>query len=102
MSDDLFFERLRRDAETLRYVPDQLALERLAAKIRERVHGQHSVSQLLAYWFRPMAASLAVVALAATVCLSWVGHSQDPVSVDQIAANATPATSDSDSYSVGE
>ncbi|MBK5258142.1 MAG: hypothetical protein JJE51_00985 [Thermoanaerobaculia bacterium] len=69
MSDDRFFERLRADASGLRYEPDSVTLSRLAAKVRARI-AQPTVAQLLALWFRPLAASLAAIALAAAIGLT--------------------------------
>ena len=70
MSDDRFLERLREDAAMLRYEPrDAFAWTRLAARVRERVNRPADVSQLLARWFRPIAASFLLLAVAAPVLL---------------------------------
>lgn len=102
MTEDPFLERLRAEAMQLRYAPDELTFVRLAARVRERVQGQPSVAQLLALWFRPVATSLAALALAASLGLSWVNHTQEAVAVDQIAASTIQTSNDADLYSVGE
>ncbi|MEO8034124.1 MAG: hypothetical protein ABI837_06795 [Acidobacteriota bacterium] len=102
MTEDPFIERLREEATQLRYAPDEHMFVRLAAKVRERIQGQPSVSQLLALWFRPVATSLAALAIAASLGLSWVMHTQETVAVDQIATSTTQTSADADVYSVGE
>lgn len=72
MTDDRFFERLRRDAAALRYDGDPAMQTRIAARIRARLSAPASVTQLLARWFRPLAASLAALGLAATIGLVFV------------------------------
>jgi hypothetical protein len=67
MSDDKFFERLRADAQPLRFEPaDEAIWTRLAANVRARIE-QPTVTQVIAAWLRPLAASLAAVALAAAL-----------------------------------
>jgi hypothetical protein len=71
MSDDRFFERLRHDAAPLRYEADDVAIARMAARIRGRVaEPPPGVAQWLAAWFRPLAATLTAVAIAASVGLA--------------------------------
>jgi hypothetical protein len=62
MSDDNFFERLRGDAAPLRYEPDAVAFSRMSARIRDRV-ATPTVAELLARWFRPLAAAVTALAL---------------------------------------
>lgn len=70
MSDDRFFERLRSDARRLQYQPaDDFVLTRLSARIRARME-EPTVAHFLAGWIRPLAASLSVLILAATIGLS--------------------------------
>jgi hypothetical protein len=88
MMDDRFFERLREDARQLQFPLDPLMAARLGARIRARVAAQPTVSQLLAGWLRPLAATVAAVALAAVLSVSWIESSPDTASVDQIAANS--------------
>jgi hypothetical protein len=77
MNDDLFFERLRKDAWQLRYDADDIALTRLSARVRERVAAPPpSVALFLARWFRPLAASLAALAIAATIGVEWYASAQ--------------------------
>ncbi|MEA2491519.1 MAG: hypothetical protein QOH21_3311, partial [Acidobacteriota bacterium] len=63
MSDDNFFGRLRGDAAPLRYEPDAVALSRMSARIRDRVATPATVAELLARWFRPLAAAVIALAL---------------------------------------
>jgi hypothetical protein len=106
MSDDNFFERLRSDAAPLRYEPDPIAVTRLQARVRERIAAQASVAHLLASWFRPIATSIAALALAAAISTSWYQESHDTAAsvatVDSIAS-ATPVdvTVGGDTFSVG-
>jgi len=67
MSEDHFFERLRADAAPLRREPDEWTLARIRARIRERLAPRPTVAQLLAAWFRPLAATLTVIAIAAAI-----------------------------------
>ena len=88
---DKFFERLREDAKHLRYEPaDGAAWTRLAARVSERVHAQPTVSQFLARWLRPIGASVAALALAATIGVTWIETDPGPdMTVEAMAA--TPA-----------
>lgn len=67
MSDDRFFERVRSDAAPLRYEPDAVAMARMAARIREQIAEPPTVAQLLARWFRPLAAAVVAIAIVAGV-----------------------------------
>ena len=72
MNDDRFLDRLRIDAQRLRYEADDVTLSRLTARVRARVAAQPAtVESFLAGWFRPLAASLVALALAATVGVEW-------------------------------
>jgi len=93
MTDDKFFERLRQDAAPLRYQPDDVAVTRLQARVRERIAAQASVAQLLAGWFRPIATSIAALAIAAAVGTAWMQQADQttltaPATVDSIAASS--------------
>lgn len=99
MTDEQFLERLRGDAAPLRYEPDPFALARIRANVRERI-ARPTVAQLLAAWFRPLAATLSAIALAAVLAV---------VTIDD-TDNSTNGTIDSgveivmagDTYSVGQ
>lgn len=67
MSDDPFFERLRGDAAMLRHRPDDATLARIHARIQERLAPRVTVMELLALWIRPVAATMAAIALAAAI-----------------------------------
>jgi hypothetical protein len=97
MSEDRFLERLRGDARLLRYEPGDAVLTRLAAKIRERIQTP-GVSQLIASWFRPLAASLAAVGLAGSIGLFFYFDRNDVVPIsDPIEISMA-----GDVYSVGD
>ena len=66
---DPFFERLRADARPLRYEPDEFALARIRANIRARLE-RPTVAQLLAAWFRPVLATVALLASIAVFTLT--------------------------------
>lgn len=74
MNDDEFFQRLRGDAQTLRHQPDEVTLARIRARIHSHIapRAQPTVAQLLAAWFRPLAATAAAIALAAIIGVSVV------------------------------
>jgi hypothetical protein len=77
--DDKFFERLRGEARSLRFEPDDIMATRIAARVRERIaaESQAGVAQVLARWFRPVAASLAALALAAILSAQWMEQTTD-------------------------
>ncbi len=105
MSDDRFLERLREDARPLRYTPgDDAIWTRLPAKIRARLHSAPaSASQLLAAWFRPIAASLTAIALVATIGLAWSEQPRETTpTTDTISANGVDIVMDGDLYRVGD
>ena len=68
--DDKFFERLRGDAMPLRYRVDEETLTRIRERIYERIAPKPTIAELLASWFRPLAATLATFALAAAISLA--------------------------------
>jgi len=103
MSEDRFLERLREDAAMLRYEPrDAFAWTRLAARVRERVNRPADVSQLLARWFRPIAASFLLLAVAAGVTVTWLERTQPTYPVETIASHPVEITVDGDIFSLTE
>jgi hypothetical protein len=76
---DNFLDRLRNDARQLRYEPDEMMSIRIAARVRERVAAelQTGIAQILARWFRPVVASLATLALVATLGIQWAEQTHD-------------------------
>jgi hypothetical protein len=76
---DNFLDRLRADARQLRYEPDEMMSTRIAARVRERIaaESQTGIAQVLARWFRPVVASLATLALVATLGIQWAEQSHD-------------------------
>lgn len=98
MSEDRFFERLRADAGSLRHEPDEQALRRLRAQIRERIESPPTVAALLAAWFRPLATTFAAVALAAAIGAAALSANEDATtSIDQ---NTIEITMAGDTYRV--
>lgn len=92
MSDDRFFEELREDSRPLRYEPDDFMITRITARVQERISVQTSVAGMLARWFRPLATSMATLALAAGLGLAWMSHTAQtttPAAVESLAANNT-------------
>ncbi|HKR62482.1 MAG TPA: hypothetical protein VJZ00_02020 [Thermoanaerobaculia bacterium] len=75
--DDKFFERLRGDARSLRHKPDAFAMTRIRARIRERIEESPTVLTLLAAWFRPLAATLTAIAIAAAIGLTAFNTSDE-------------------------
>ena len=68
--DDKFFEKLRGDAAPLRYRVDEATLTRIRERIYKRIAPTPTLAELLASWFRPLAATLATFALAAAIGLA--------------------------------
>ena len=95
MTDEEFFDRLRSDAAALRYEPDPFALARVRAMVRERIL-RPTVTQLLAAWFRPLAATLTAIALAAAIGIASIDTS-DNTSLGDSSVEIVMA---GDSYSV--
>jgi hypothetical protein len=105
MTDDKFFERLRDDAASLRYEPDDVALTRLAARVRARVAEEPDVAQLLARWFRPITMSLAALALAATLGVQWYAQreQQQPVTLEAaMTGDPVEISFDGNVYTLGQ
>jgi len=103
MSEDRFLERLREDARSLRYEPqDDVIWTRLPAKIRARIQAQPlTASQLLASWFRPIAVSLTAVGVAATIGLAMF-EAPSLTTTDTLASASVDIQFDGDSYLVGD
>jgi anti-sigma-K factor RskA len=98
MMDETFFEQLRHDAQHLQYLPDDITVARLTARVRARLTAatvaQPTVAQLLAGWLRPIAAVVAAMAIAATLSVVTESRNHDNPTVDQIAANNTEISVD--------
>ena len=90
---DNFLERLRTDARRLRFEPDEMMTTRIAARVRERIaaESQAGIAQILARWFRPAVASLATLALVATLGIQWSEQSHDAsaASLDSMTSTQT-------------
>jgi hypothetical protein len=104
MNDDRFMERLKEEARSLRFDPQDDAIwTRLAARIRAGLAARPlTPAQLLAAGFRPIAASLTAVALAATIGLAWFERTNEAAAVDSFAASGVEIAMDGDLYSVGD
>jgi hypothetical protein len=96
--DDKFFEKLRVQASPLRYEPDPASLERIRARIQERIAEPQTVAALLAAWFRPLAAALTAVAILAAIGLATIDTS-DPTALTPDRVEIVVA---GDSYVVGD
>ncbi len=94
MTEDPFFERLRRDASALRHEPDPFTLARIRARIQERI-ARPTVMQLLAAWCRPLAVTLTAIAVAAVIGFTTLDTSDDRLAEPEIVMAG-------DSYSVGQ
>jgi hypothetical protein len=85
MTDDPFFARLRGDAQSLRHQPDDATLARIRARIEATIAPRPTVAQLLAAWFRPLAATAAALALASAIGIAVAGSDDltvgDPVEI---------------------
>jgi len=88
-----FFDRLRTNARQLRYEPDEMMSIRIAARVRERIaaESQSGIAPVLARWFRPVVASLATLALVATLGIQWAEQSHDAAaaSLDTMTSTQT-------------
>jgi len=103
MNEDRFFDRVRKEAASLRYEPrDAFVWTRLSARIRERIKRPADVSQMLARWLRPAAASFLMLAIAAGLTVVWVEHAQSPYAVETIASHPVEITVDGDTFSLTE
>ena len=104
MTEDKFMERLREEAEHLRFAPSDNApiWTRLSANIRDRIQTHTTVSSMLARWFRPMAASFAMLAIVAALSIGWVESREPAYSADSIASNSMEISIDGDTYSLAE
>src|SRR5260370_16268041 len=76
--DDNFLDRLRAEARSLRFEPDDMMTTRIAAHVRGRIaiEAQAGIAQVLARWFRPVVASLATLALVAALGVQWLEQSR--------------------------
>ena len=71
--------------------------------MRERVAAAPTVESFLARWFRPLAASLATLALAATIGVQWYEHAQQQrTTTVEAALSADPVeiSIDGDTYTL--
>jgi hypothetical protein len=98
-----FLDQLRDDARRLRYQPDDDVLwTRLAARVRDRVQAQPSVSQLLTRWFRPITAALAILALGAVLGVTWFETRAPVYTLEAIASNSVEISIDGDTFRLAE
>lgn len=104
MTEKDFLERLRADAQQLRYEPEDAVLwSRLSARIRDGVAASPDVPQLLTRWFRPITASFLMIALAAALSVAWFERARDTSStIDAMAPNSVEISVDGDTFSFTE
>ncbi|MEK6374459.1 MAG: hypothetical protein AABO58_17380 [Acidobacteriota bacterium] len=101
MTDDKFFERLRDDARRLRYEPNDVMLSRLSARVRERITAAPTVAHFLARWFRPVAASMAVLAVTAILGVQYFESNQQPATLEAaMSADPVEISVDGDIYTL--
>ena len=98
---DRFLERLREDAAHLRYTPDDVMTARIGARIRGRLH-EATVAQMLARWLRPIAASFVMLALVASLSVTWIERRDRTTANELTASNSLEITVDGDTYSLGQ
>lgn len=94
MTDERFLERLRDDAEPLRFEAGDFMQARIAARVRERIAAQPGVAQFLARWFRPLGAALSAIALAATLSVAWAEQQAPDSSAPTLDAVTSTQTVD--------
>lgn len=94
---DDFFERLRAGARPLRYEPDELALARIRARIRAHIEPQPTVLEMIAAWFRPVLATVALVASIAV--FTWNETREEPAAFD---VGAPEIVMGGETYRVGD
>lgn len=82
MNDDAFLTRVRDAARALQYSPADMALNRVSARIRERL-ARPTVAELLARWFRPVAASVTAVAIVASLALNLFERESETLAFDE-------------------
>jgi hypothetical protein len=103
MTDDKFLERLRDHAAQLRYTPqDGFVWTRLASRIRARVQNDTTVAGMLARWLRPITASFVMLALVASLSVTWVERRESSNGNELVASNPVEITVDGDTYSLGQ
>ena len=101
MTEDKFFEKLRDDAQPLRYEPaDDVAWTRLQARIRARIGEHPSAEQLLARWFRPVATMLAALSLVAALSVRYIDQTEQTATIETMASASAPAPDFGDTLSV--
>lgn len=96
MSQDDFLDRLRNEARSLQYEPENDAVfTRLQARVRERVAERPAVATFLARWFRPTVAALALTA----AVTAWAGYSFLSDNYDAAAYHVQASVASEDIYS---
>lgn len=81
---DDFFERLRADARPLRHQPDQVQLARIRARILATIEERPTVADMLAAWFRPVLATVAMLAAVAVFTLTSLNGNNEESSYEQV------------------
>lgn len=98
-----FFDKLRDDAQQLRFTPDDVMASRVAARVRARVAAQPTVAQMLAAWLRPAVASVAALALAVVVSLTYVEQSDTTATtLEAMTSQPVDISVDGDTFRVVE
>jgi hypothetical protein len=83
---DDFLARLRADAAQLRHQPDEATLSRIRARIQAHVaRREPTVAEIIASWFRPLVAAVALVIVAAGIGLATIDVKDTSVDLVEIA-----------------
>jgi len=101
MTDEEFFERMRGHAAPLRYEPDPFTLARIRAGVRERI-ARPTAMQLLAAWFRPLAATLTAITIVAAIGIVTIDtRATNDNNLTTIGDSSVEIVVAGDTYSVG-
>lgn len=74
MSEERFLESLRGEARALRYEPDDLAIGRMEARVRDRVAAEETVVGILAAWIRPLAGAMLAATALSIAMFVWISR----------------------------
>lgn len=89
--DESELNRMRELARPLQYEPDSAMVERVRAGVARRLAAEPALYTILASWFRPVAAVLAILLMILTVVLSQTGPS---ITTDLLAQGPPIAAED--------
>ena len=100
MTEDRFWEQLRRDARALRFEPDEFMTGRIAAAIRTRIASRPtSTVPFLAGWFRPLGAAFGAIAIVSLLGVAWIDRNS---ALETASPELSPSTSTIEISAAGE